>query len=462
MQEEGVHGGDLVDLLDGHDAAAQRLADVEQALVVRAGDALLDLRVGLGLDVRGDHALELDLAAAHGLHQRALEAVVDGHDLAGGLHLGAEGVVRIHELVKRPARELDHAVVDGRLEAGLGLFGDRVGDLVQTVADRDLGGHLGDRVAGRLGSQRGRTGHAGVDLDDRVLEGFRIERELHVAAALDAQLGDDVERRGAQHLVFLVAQRLAGRDDDRVARVHADRVDVFHITDRDRVALGVAHDLVFDFLPARDALLDQDLVHTGVHDAGRGDLAQLVPGVGDAAARAAEGVRRADDDRQADLTGEVDRVLDRVHDLGGDARLADLFHRILEHLAVLRLGDGVRLGAQQLDAHLIEEAALAQLHGEVEAGLAAQIGQQRVRALLLDDLLHGLDGHGLDVDLVRHGLVGHDGRGVGVDEHDLQALLAQRAAGLRARVVELGRLADDDRAGAQHHYLVNILTKRHY
>ena len=244
--------------------------------------------------------------------------------------------------------------------------------------------------------------------------------------------------------------------------MHADRVDVFHVTDRDRVALGVAHDLVFDFLPAGDALLDEDLIHTGIHDACRGDLAQLVPGVGDAAARAAEGVRRADDDRQADLTGELDRVLYRVHDLRRDARLADLFHRVLEHLTVLGLGDGFRLRAEQLDAHLIQEAAFAQLHREVQAGLAAEVGQQRVRALLLDDLLHRFHGHRLDVDLVRHGLVGHDGRGVGVDEHDLQALFAQRAAGLRARVVKLGRLADDDRAGAQYHYLVNILAQRHY
>ena len=184
MQEEGVHRGDLVDLLNGHDAAAQRLADVEQALVVRAGHALFDLRVGLLPDARDDHAVQLDLAAAHGLHQRALKAVVDGHDLAGGLHLGAKRIVRIHELVERPARELDHAVVDGRLETGLGFFSHGVLDLVQAVADRNLGRHLGDRVAGGLGGQRGRARYAGVDLDDRVLERGRMKRELHIAAAL--------------------------------------------------------------------------------------------------------------------------------------------------------------------------------------------------------------------------------------------------------------------------------------
>ena len=148
-----------------------------------------------------------------------------------------------------------------------------------------------------------------------------------------------------------------------------------------------------------------------------------------------------------------------MNDLGGDDRLADLLHGVLEHLAVLRLGDGGRVCAEQLDAHLLEEAVLAQLHGEVQTGLTAEVGQQRVRMFLFDDLLNR---HRLDVDLVSHGLVGHDGRRVGVDQNDLQTLFAQCAAGLRACVVELGSLTDYDRAGAQYHYLMNILAKRHY
>src|SRR5258708_13677871 len=51
-----------------------------------------------------------------------------------------------------------------------------------------------------------------------------------------------------------------------------------------------------------------------------------------------------------------------------------------------------------------------------------------------------------DVDGVRHLRVGHDGRGVGIDENDAIALFAQRLAGLGAGIVELARLADDDRS----------------
>ncbi len=50
--------------------------------------------------------------------------------------------------------------------------------------------------------------------------------------------------------------------------------------------------------------------------------------------------------------------------------------------------------------------------------------------------------------------------GIGVDEHDLIALLAQHLAGLHARVVELGGLPDDDGTGAEDQDLVDVLAPR--
>ena len=58
------------------------------------------------------------------------------------------------------------------------------------------------------------------------------------------------------------------------------------------------------------------------------------------------------------------------------------------------------------------------------------------------------DGQRLDVGAVGQLRVGHDRRRIAVDEDDLEPLGAQRLAGLRAGVVELARLPDDDRAGA--------------
>ena len=56
-----------------------------------------------------------------------------------------------------------------------------------------------------------------------------------------------VDARRAQHLVIQIAERLGGRDDDRIAGMDAQRVKIFHIANRDAIAVLVAHDFVFYF-----------------------------------------------------------------------------------------------------------------------------------------------------------------------------------------------------------------------
>ena len=67
-------------------------------------------------------------------------------------------------------------------------------DLAERVADGDFCGDLGNRITGGLRGQRRRARDAGVDLDDHVFEAFRIERVLDVAATLDAEGVDDIQR----------------------------------------------------------------------------------------------------------------------------------------------------------------------------------------------------------------------------------------------------------------------------
>ena len=247
------------------------------------------------------------LEPAQGLVQRRAEGALDGHDLAGGLHLRAQGAVGGGELVEGEARQLDHHVVEGRLEGGHGGAGDGVGDLVEPSPDRDLRGHAGDGIAGGLGGQRRRAADARVDLDDRVLARIGRERELDVAAALHAEGADDVQRRGAQPLVDRVRQRLHRRHHGRVARVHAQRVDVLHGADRDAGVGRVAHDLVLDLLPAGEIALGHDLADGAQAQARAAALDEGLAGGDDAATGAAEREGRAHDGRHADgLVGPLD------------------------------------------------------------------------------------------------------------------------------------------------------------
>ena len=105
-------------------------------------------------------------------------------------------------------------------------------------------------------------------------------------------------------------------------------------------------------------------------------------------------------------------------------------------------------GADQLDAPLVENAAVRERQREVQRGLASDRRQDRVRALPFDDPLQELEGERLDVRRVGQLRIRHDRRRIRVDQNDAIPLALERADGLRARVVELAGLADDDRPRA--------------
>ena len=136
-------------------------------------------------------------------------------------------------------------------------------------------------------------------------------------------------------------------------------------------------------------------------------------------------------------------------------------HRLAEAVAVLGPVDRVVVGADQLDAVALERAVVVEHAGEVQRRPAAEGGQQRVRALLGDDLRDRPGQQRLDVGRGGELRVGHDRRRVGVDEDDLVALVHQDLAGLRARVVELGRLPDHDRPRADQHDAPEVVPTRH-
>ena len=270
------------------------------------------------------------LQRADRFHERSLEVVADAHDLSGRLHLCRQRPLGADELVKGQSRHLNDNVVQHGLEACVGLLSDRILDLVQCIAERDLRSHLCDRVSCRLGCQRGRTADTGVYLDHAVFKGIRVQRVLHVASSGDIQLADDVQRGSTEHLVLLVAQRLGRSHNDGISCVHAHRVDVLHITNCDAVACAITHHLVLDLFPSRDAALYKDLSHTGKPQAVLQDLHQLMGIMGDTAAASSQRVRRTEHYRVADLVRKCKAVLHIFHDKGRCHRLADLLHSRLE------------------------------------------------------------------------------------------------------------------------------------
>ena len=126
-------------------------------------------------------------------------------------------------------------------------------------------------------------------------------------------------------------------------------------------------------------------------------------------------------------------------------------HGLAEELAVLGAADHVdrrRRAARRRAPRARPPRASST--AEVEGGLAAQRRQQRVRPLAAEHVGDALEVERLEVGAVGEPGVGHDRRRVRVDDDRPVAVLAQHLQRLAAGVVELARLPDHDRPGADH------------
>ena len=328
-----------------------------------------------------------DLERAQRLLQRLLEGPPDRHRLADRLHLRSQLVGRAAKLLEREARNLGHHVVDRRLEARRRHARDVVGNLVEPVADRQPRRDLGDRKSGRLRRQRRAARHARVHLDHDHPSGRRLDRKLDVrSAGIDADFADDPNRGVAHDLVFLVGQRLRGRDRYRIAGMHAHRIEVLDRADDHDVVRRVAHHLELEFLPSFDRLLDQHFVARRLFESVRHLGAIVVEFARDRAARPAQRSRRPDDHRQAELAQHPLGVGRRTRDRGARHLEPDLQHRLLEQVAILGLLDRLELRADKFALESIEHARLGKLDRQVQRGLPADRRQHRVRPLALDNL----------------------------------------------------------------------------
>ena len=375
VEEPIVNLRDVVDFVNRGHAAAQGFGDDKDAFIVDAGKILLDAGIVPFVHLVHVQAVYADFQGTDSFEESAFKVAVDAHDLARGLHLRAERMVSVDEFIKRPAREFDDAVVEGRLEAGFRLLCDSIRDFIERVADGDFCGDFRDRIARSLRSEGRRTADTRVDFDDVVAVAVRVEGILRVAAAFDAELADNAKRCTAEHLVFMVRQRLRRRNDDGIARMDADRVEVFHVADGDAVVMAIAHDFVLDFLPAGNAALDEDLANHRVRQAFDDDFDEFFLVVRNTAAGAAHRVGRTNDDRIADFIGKSHRRRDIFDNRAFRDWLAELLHRLFEELAVLGSFDGLERRAEEFDVVFFKNALFRELYGEVQASLAAEGGE---------------------------------------------------------------------------------------
>ena len=249
--------------------------------------------------------------------------------------------------------------------------------------------------------------------------------------------------------------------------MHAHGVHVLDGTHDDHVVAAVAHQLELVFLPAEDGLLDEDVRRWRGRQPAARDPGQVLVVVGQSRTETAHGERRPDHDREAELGDGLADLVHRVADGRLRGLATDLGDDVLELLPILAALDGVEVGTDQLDAVLGENSLIVQCDSGIERRLSTEGGEHGLDGMTLlgfagEDLLDEFRRDRLDVGGVGELGVGHDRRGVGVDEADTQSFLAQHSAGLGAGVVELTGLTDDDRAGSDDQDVVQVCAAWHY
>ncbi len=304
LQKPLVYFGELLNGFE-RNTHLKGIVDMEKTIARRMLQAVqYGLLVGKLAPI-GTQAISFDFQRLTSLLEGFLEIASNAHYLSHRLHLQAQETIRPFELVEVPTGNFHNHIVQGRFKIGRGGFGNLIRQLVEIVANGQFGGNFGDGIARGLAGQSRGARHTRIDLDNDDVVVFGIYRKLYVAASgkspdtvhhLDSQI--------AHFLIYLVGERHGGRYRDGIASMNAHRVKIFNRANDNHIARTIAQQFQFIFFPTHNTLLHQHLVDGRSLEPTGERLVELFRRMYKAAARAAQSIRRAYHQGEADFLGD--------------------------------------------------------------------------------------------------------------------------------------------------------------
>ncbi len=228
------------------------------------------------------------LQRANALLQRFFEGPANGHHFADRFHLRSESAVSAGKLFELPFGNFHHHVIDGRFKARGRFLRDVIGNFVQRHSHGQARRDFRDRKASGFAGQRRAARDTRIHFDHYHTAVFWVHGELYVRSArFYADFADNRGSSVAHALIFLVRQRLRGSHGDRVAGVHAHRVEVFDGTNHHEVVAEIAHHFQLVLFPAKHGFFHQRFVHRTHVQSVRDGFSKLFLVVSDGTARSA-------------------------------------------------------------------------------------------------------------------------------------------------------------------------------
>ena len=139
--------------------------------------------------------------------------------------------------------------------------------------------------------------------------------------------------------------------------------------------------------------------------------------------------------------GSLLHFLHRVARLALDGLNTNLVETLHKEVTVFGVDDSLHRCTQHLDTIFLQHTLLIEFHTAVQGCLSAKTQEDAVRPFLLDDALHELRCHRLEIHRIGHILRGLYCGDVGVDEHRVNAFFLQRLQSLCSAIVKLASLS---------------------
>ena len=371
-----------------------------------------------------------------------LERAADRHDFAHRLHARTDFARHTRKLSQVPTGNFTNQVIQLRSLVS-GIRSTHFADLVERIAQCNLGGNESERITGGFGRQCGGTGQTGVHLDYAIVVGLGVERILDVTFAHDAEVTDTFGRKFLQHFHLFVGKRAGWSNHDRLTGMNAQRVEVFHACHGEAVVVGVADYLEFDFLPAFQGFFHQNLLGERERTFSQLDKRFLVRT--DTTAQAAQSVCRTHHYRIADFAGSLQGVFHAFHGVALRSFHRNLIQLLHKEIAVFRIHDSLYRSTQYTYAVFLQSTVQVKFRTAVQRSLSAESQQDTVRLLFLNDFFYEIRSYRQEVNFIGNTFRRLDCSNIRVNQYRTHTFFAQSLQSLRAGIVKLPGLTDLER-----------------
>ena len=228
--------------------------------------------------------------------------------------------------------------------------------------------------------------------------------------------------------------------------MHAHRIDVLDGTDDHEVVGDITHHLQLKFLPTDHRFLNENFVHRAQFNTASDNLTEFLHVVGDTTTNSTQRERWPDNGGKAEPFDNTQCLVKRFRVLAGWHLYTDRFHGVPELQSILSHHDGLDRRPDEGDAKFFEHSVRIKLNSEIQRRLPTNRRKECIGTFPLNHRPDTLPGQWLDISTVRDFRIRHNRRGIGINQHNLQAFGAQCLARLCTRIVELASLSDHYRS----------------